>query len=91
MRDTTLRPDEVVNCGKRERRDFPPLAAYVADDPNVETGRQPHGTGLLRLGRACARAAKTLGDLLFPAAVAAPTDAAAPAKVVKVGPVRVRM
>ncbi len=90
VRDTTLRPDEVVSYGKRERRDFPPLAAYVVDDPNVEVAinrLEPayYGSESLR------RAVKTLGDLLFPAAVAAAPDAGQPAKVVKVGPLRVRL
>jgi arsenite-transporting ATPase len=90
VRSTTLRPDEVVAYGKRERRDFPPLAAYVADDPNVETAlnrMEPayYGSESLR------GAVKTLGDLLFPAALAAQPTAAAPAKIVKVGPLRVRM
>ncbi len=90
VRDTTMRPDEVVTFGKRERRDFPPLGAYVADDPNVETAINQmqaayYGSDSLR------RAAKTLGDLLFPAALTAQLAAAEPAKVIKVGPLRVRL
>ncbi len=90
VRDTTLRPDAVVAFGKRERREFPPLAAVVADDPNVEVAinrMEPayYGSESLR------RAAKTLGDLLFPAALAAAPSAGQPAKVVKIGPLRVRL
>ena len=65
-----------MNWGKGERRDFPPLAAYVADDPNVELAVNRMRTGLLQLG-SLRGAAKTLGNLLFPAALAAPIDAAA--------------
>ena len=89
-RDTTLRPDELVKWGKDERRDFPPLAASIADDASVELAvnrREPayYSSDALR------GAAKTLGNLLFPAAVAAPIEAAQAARVVKVGPVRVRI
>ena len=89
-RDTTLRPDEMVKWGKDERRDFPPLAASIADDASVELAvnrREPayYSSDALR------GAARTLGNLLFPAAVAAPIEAAQAARVVKVGPVRVRL
>jgi hypothetical protein len=90
VRDTTLRPDEVVTFGKRERRDFPPLGAYVADDPNVETALNQMQAAYY-VSDSLRRAAKTLGDLLFPAALTAQLAAAEPAKVVKVGPLRVRM
>lgn len=90
VRDTTLRPDEVVRFGQRERRDFPPLAATIADDPNVETAVNRleaayYGSDSLR------RAAKTLGDLLFPAALAPGAFAGQPARVVKVGPLRIKL
>ena len=89
-RDTTLRPEEVVNWGKGERRDFPALAAYVADDAGIELAvnrREPayYSSDTLRA------AARTLGNLLFPAALEQPAGAAQPARVVKLGPVRVRI
>ncbi len=90
VRDTTLRPDEVVAFGKRERRDFPPLGAYVADDPNVETALNQMQAAYY-VSDSLRRAAKTLGDLLFPAALTAQLAPAEPAKVVKVGPLRVRL
>ncbi len=90
VRETTLRPEEVVRLGKRERRDFPPLAAYVTDDPGVETAVNQlkaayYASDTLR------GAAKTLGDLLFPAALTSQPQAAKPGRVVKLGPVRVRV
>ncbi len=89
-RDTTLRPEEVVNWGKGERRDFPALAAYVADDAGIELAvnrREPayYSSDTLR------SAAHTLGNLLFPAAMEQPVGAAQSARVVKLGPVRVRL
>jgi len=89
-RDTTLRPDEMVKWDKDERRDFPPLAASITDDASVELAvnrREPayYSSDALR------GAAKTLGNLLFPAAMAAPIEAAQAARVVKVGPVRIRV
>ena len=90
VRDTTLRPDEVVTFGKRERRDFPPLGASVADDPNVETALNQMQAAYY-VSDSLRRAAKTLGDLLFPAAPTAQLAAAAPARVVKIGPLRVRL
>ncbi len=52
-RDTTLRPEEMVRWGKDERRDFPALAASIADDANVELAvnrREPayYGSDALR-------------------------------------------
>jgi MinD-like ATPase involved in chromosome partitioning or flagellar assembly len=89
-RDTTLRPEEVVNWGKGERRDFPALAAYVADDAGIELAvnrREPayYSSDTLRA------AARTLGNLLFPTVVTAPGEAARPARVIKLGPVRIRV
>ena len=89
VRDTTLRPDEVVNFGKRERRDFPPLAAYIADDPNVEIAVNQMQAAYY-VSDSLRRAARTLGDLLFPAALAGQVAAAAPAKVTRIGPLRFR-
>ena len=59
-----------MNWGKGERRDFPALAAYVADDAGIELAvnrREPayYSSDTLRA------AARTLGNLLFPAAMAA--------------------
>ncbi len=90
VRDTTLRPDEVISYGKRERRDFPPLAAVVADDPNVEVAinrMEPayYGSDSLR------RAAKGLGNLLFPAVVSAAPAAGQPAQVKQIGRLRIKL
>ena len=88
-RDTTLRPEEVVGYGKRERRDFPPLAAAVADDPNIELAVNSMEPAYYR-SEALRTAMRSLGDLLFPAALAAPLAAAPEAKARKVGPFRIR-
>jgi len=90
VRETTLRPGEVVDCGKGERRDFPALATAIADDAAIEVAvnrREPayYGSEALRT------AARTLGNLLFPATVTAPTAPARPPRVFKLGPVRVRI
>jgi MinD-like ATPase involved in chromosome partitioning or flagellar assembly len=90
VREATLRPEEVMRTGKEERRDFPPLAAVIADDPNVEVAvnrREPayYGSDALRT------AVRGLGNLLFPATVApAPQPARSP-KVVNLGPVKIRL
>ncbi|MCX6027681.1 MAG: ParA family protein [Chloroflexi bacterium] len=85
VRNTTMTPDEIVREGKASRRDFPPLAAAIMDDPNVELAvkaMQParDGSEPLRL------AAKTLGNLLFPAAMQAAPDAGQAARVKRFGP-----
>ena len=64
VRDSTLRPEEVVKTGAEVRTDFPSLAGYVPDDPQIElalNGRRPayHQSEPLR------RMTRTLGDLLF--------------------------
>lgn len=89
VRETTLRPEEVINLGKRERRDFPPLAAYIADDPNVEAAVNRLEPAYYR-SDSLRRAANTLGDLLFPAALTASAAPAQPARVLKLGPLRIR-
>ena len=89
-RDTTLRPDEMVKCGKDERRDFPPLAAAIADDASVELAVNRREAAYYR-SDVLRGAAKTLGNLLFPAAVATPIEAAPPTRVIRLGPVRVRL
>ncbi len=89
-RDTTLRPDEMVRYGKDERRDFPPLAASIADDANVELAVNRREAAYYS-SDALRGAARTLGNLLFPAAAGAPVEAAQPARVLKLGPVRIRV
>ena len=64
VRDSTLRPEEVVKTGLDLRKDFPSLAAYVPDDPQIEVAlnqRRPayyHSEPLRRM-------TSTVGDLLF--------------------------
>lgn len=93
VRDSTLRPDEVVKTGAEVRKDFPSLAATMPDDPQIEIAlnqRRPayyHSEPLRRLTR-------VLGDLLF----ASPALAAAkheerlgrPARVFTLGPLRIK-
>lgn len=90
VRDTTLRPDEVAKAGANLRPDFPSLAAYVADDPQVELAvnqsRPPYFSS-----EALRRGAKALGDLLLAAPPASVAEAGRPGRVVKLGPVRIRM
>ncbi len=85
VRNTTMTPDEIVREGKLSRRDFPPLAAAITDDPNVELAvkaMQParDGSEPLRL------AVKSLGNLLFPAALLASPEAGQAARVKRFGP-----
>jgi MinD-like ATPase involved in chromosome partitioning or flagellar assembly len=93
VRDSTLTPQEVVKLGGGVRRDFPALAAYVPDDPQIEEAlklRRPawHTSEPLR------RAVRTLGDLLFalPAASSAVQEASVgkPARVWTLGPIRIK-
>jgi len=93
VRDSTLTPQEVVKLGASVRNDFPALAAYVPDDPQVEEAlklRRP----AWHLSEPLRRISRSLGDLLFaaPAALAAQQDASVgrAAKVWQVGPIRIK-
>lgn len=93
VRDSTLRPEEVIRAGADLRKDFPSLAATLPDDPQIEIAlnqRRPayyHSEPLRRLTR-------TLGDLLFasPALAAASVDEqiGKPARVFTLGPIRIK-
>ena len=93
VRDSTLRPEEVIKSGIELRKDFPSLAAYVPDDPQIEVAlnqRRPayyHSEPLRRMSR-------TVGDLLFasPAALARQDEErmGKPAKVFSLGPLRIK-
>ncbi len=88
-RDTTLRPDEMVKWGKDERRDFPPLAASITDDASVELAvnrREPayYSSDALRGRRR--RWATCSSRPRSPRPSRRPKR-----RVVKVGPVRVRL
>ena len=93
VRDSTLTPQEVVKLGASVRSDFPALAAYVPDDPQVEEAlklRRP----AWQTSEPLRRVSRTLGDLLFaaPAMLAAQHDSSVgkPAKVFSLGPIRIK-
>jgi MinD-like ATPase involved in chromosome partitioning or flagellar assembly len=90
VRGTTYTPAEVVEQGKKVRADFPPLAASIADDPNVELATKNYQPALFN-SDPLRTAVRTLGNLLFPAALSAAPGPAKPAKVIKLGPIRLRL
>jgi len=93
VRDSTLRPEEVIKTGLDIRKDFPALAATVPDDPQIEVAlnqRRPafyHSEPLRNMTR-------TVGDLLFasPAALAMQNEEmlGQPARVFNLGPIRIK-
>ena len=93
VRDSTLRPEEVVKTGLEVRKDFPALAAHAPDDPQVESALNQRRAAYFH-SEPLRRNARTLGDLLFaaPALAAARVDelTGKPARVFNLGPIRIK-
>jgi MinD-like ATPase involved in chromosome partitioning or flagellar assembly len=90
VRGTTYTAAEVIEQGKRVRADFPPLAASVADDPNVELATKNYQPAIFG-SDALRTAVRTLGNLLFPAALSSAPEPAKPARVIRIGPIRLKL
>jgi MinD-like ATPase involved in chromosome partitioning or flagellar assembly len=93
VRQTTLSPNEVVSAGSEARhakRDFPSLAAAIADDPQVEAAANEGQPAYFRSDE-LRRAARTLGDLLFAGPPPTLPDAGRPGRVIHLGPIRIRV
>ena len=78
-----------MRAGKAQRRDFPPLAAVLDEDPAIEEALNRKRPAYLH-SEPLRKTARSLGDLLLGQAAGVP-PVEQRGKVFTLGPVRIRM
>ncbi len=89
VRPVSLTPEEILRAGKAQRRDFPPLAAVLDDDPAIEEALNRKRPAYLH-SEPLRRTVRSLGALLF-GQTANVVPSVPTGKVYSLGPIRVRV
>lgn len=91
VRRSTMTPEEIIRTVQGLRPDFPPLAAWIPDDPAIEEAENNRRPAYFQ-SEHLRQAVKILGDRLFAQAVR-PTQEqiGKAARVLHLGPVRIKM
>jgi MinD-like ATPase involved in chromosome partitioning or flagellar assembly len=90
VHEQSIPAPEFSRYGGNLCRNFPPVAATIPDDREIEAAINQSAPPYYR-SRVLAQAAQTLGGLLFASTLAPRSEVAKPAKTFNLGPIRIKV
>lgn len=90
VRESSIPAAEFARYGGAVSAHFPPVVATVVDDPEIEAAVNQNGVPYFR-SKALSSVAQNLGNLLFASALAARPETGKAARVLNLGPIRIKM